>query len=114
LRAADAQHWADCSPATESDAAHPLRSLIPGLIAVSAHQPQDLEAARRIGADFAVLGHVFDTPSHPGVPGMGRDGFATLTDNAGLPVFAIGGQSAATLADARRHGAHGIAGIRGV
>jgi 8-oxo-dGTP diphosphatase len=27
-------------------------------------------------------------------------------------VFAIGGQSAKTLADARNHGAHGIAGIR--
>jgi len=29
-------------------------------------------------------------------------------------VLAIGGQSAATLAQAREHGAHGIAGIRGL
>lgn len=82
------------------------------LIAVSAHDAEDLAAARTLGADFAVLGHVLDTPSHPGVPGMGWTRFAQLRENAGLPVFAIGGQSADTVADAARHGAHGISGIR--
>ncbi|NYT82392.1 Nudix family hydrolase [Alcaligenaceae bacterium] len=114
LRAADARDWAARKPGSDSDAVHPLKSLVPGLIGASAHQAADLEAARAVSADFAVLGHVLDTPSHPGVPGMGWAGFAKLAENAGLPVFAIGGQSAATLADARRHGAHGIAGIRGV
>ena len=47
-----------------------------------------------------------------GDPGMGWTRFASLAEQAGLPVFAIGGQSAKTLADARNHGAHGIAGIR--
>jgi 8-oxo-dGTP diphosphatase len=85
---------------------------IPGLIAVSAHDAADLDVARALNADFAVLGHVLDTPSHPGEPGMGWLRFAALAGPAGLPVFAIGGQSEATLADARQHGAHGIAGIR--
>ena len=85
---------------------------IPGLIAVSAHDAADLDVARALNADFAVLGHVLDTPSHPGEPGMGWARFAALAGPAGLPVFAIGGQSEATLADARQHGAHGIAGIR--
>lgn len=82
------------------------------LVAVSAHDAEDLAAARTLGADFAVLGHVLDTASHPGVPGMGWARFAQLREEAGLPVFAIGGQSADTVADAVRHGAHGIAGIR--
>jgi 8-oxo-dGTP diphosphatase len=82
------------------------------LVAVSAHDADDLAAARALEADFAVLGHVLDTPSHPGVPGMGWARFSQLRETAGLPVFAIGGQSAGTMADALRHGAHGIAGIR--
>jgi 8-oxo-dGTP diphosphatase len=82
------------------------------LVAVSAHDADDLAAARALGADFAVLGHVLDTPSHPGIPGMGWARFSQLRENAGLPVFAIGGQTAGTMADALRHGAHGIAGIR--
>jgi len=84
------------------------------LVGVSAHCAQDLAAARALDADFVVLGHVLDTPSHPGIAGMGWERFAALAAQAGLPVFAIGGQSPATMAQARRHGAHGIAGIRGI
>ncbi|SHH21379.1 Nudix family hydrolase [Pollutimonas bauzanensis] len=83
-----------------------------GLLGVSAHDAEDLLAARALNADFAVLGHVLDTPSHPGRPGMGWERYAALAGQASLPVFAIGGQSAATVKTARRHGAHGIAGIR--
>ena len=85
-----------------------------GLIAVSAHDAADLQAAQSLAADFAVLGHVLDTPSHPGQPGMGWDRFAALAADAGLPVYAIGGQSATTQDMAWQHGAHGIAGIRGL
>ncbi|OWT58995.1 Nudix family hydrolase [Candidimonas nitroreducens] len=83
-----------------------------GLLGMSAHDAADLALARELGADFAVLGHVLDTPSHPGEPGMGWERYAGLAGGAGLPVLAIGGQSEATLDEARRHGAHGIAGIR--
>jgi 8-oxo-dGTP diphosphatase len=71
-----------------------------------------LHAARRLEADFAVLGHVLPTPSHPHEAAMGWAQFAELANGAGLPVFAIGGQSADTLTEARQQGAHGIAGIR--
>ena len=82
------------------------------LLGVSAHNADDLKTARSLGADFAVLGHVLDTPSHPGQAPLGWEGFAGLAFEAGLPVYAIGGQSAATLPAARQHGAHGVAGIR--
>ncbi|WP_397473911.1 thiamine phosphate synthase [Pusillimonas sp.] len=82
------------------------------LVGVSAHNAKDLEIARTLHADFAVLGHVLDTPSHPGQPPLGWEGFSSLAFAAGLPVYAIGGQSAATLPVAKQHGAHGIAGIR--
>jgi 8-oxo-dGTP diphosphatase len=82
------------------------------LVGVSVHTAADLPLAHAAGADFVVLGHVLETPSHPDRPGMGWDRFAAIASQAALPVFAIGGQSADTMEEAKRHGAHGIAGIR--
>ena len=45
---------------------------------------------------------------------LGWEGFVAGNRDAGIPVFALGGQSTATVSHALRHGAHGIAGIRGV
>jgi 8-oxo-dGTP diphosphatase len=95
--------------------AQPARAAAPQarrLTGVSAHSAEDLMRAQLIKADFAVLGHVLETPSHPGQAPMGWAEFTRLALDAGLPVFAIGGQSANTLDAARQHGAHGIAGIR--
>ncbi|MGB3289160.1 MAG: Nudix family hydrolase [Burkholderiaceae bacterium] len=114
FRAVDAQaRLASTTSSAKQDTASSADQTRPtGLIGVSAHDAAGLAAARTLGADFAVLGHVLDTPSHPGQAGMGWEKFTQLAAQAGLPVFAIGGQSAATQAEARRHGAHGIAGIR--
>lgn len=83
-------------------------------IGVSAHNASQLERARALGANFAVLGHVLATESHPGDAPLGWEAFARLNEEAGLPVFALGGQSEAQRGVARAHGAHGIAGIRGI
>lgn len=85
-----------------------------GLLGVSAHNAEELKRALKLDADFAVLGPVLDTASHPDAPTLGWDEFARLNLEAGLPVYALGGQSAETRATALTHGAHGIAGIRGV
>lgn len=82
------------------------------LLGVSAHTKADLEMANKLNADFAVLGHVLETPSHPDQPAMGWQAFTRLASQAGMPVFAIGGQSMATMNTAQEHGSHGIAGIR--
>lgn len=82
--------------------------------AVSAHNADDLSRARALDAEFAVLGPVLDTASHPGASTLGWDGFEKLVGSAGLPVFALGGQSDDTEQIARTYGAHGIAGIRGL
>ena len=84
------------------------------LVGVSTHDPAQVMHARQMGADFAVLGPVYETPSHPGRASLGWSGFEKSIRDAGIPVLAVGGQSAASLHDARRHGAHGIAGIRGL
>lgn len=81
---------------------------------VSAHGHAEIVHARDLGADFAVLGPVLATASHPEQAPLGWPGFAAGIRDAGMPVYALGGQSPATLAEARLHGAHGIAGIRGL
>ncbi|MGE4337871.1 MAG: Nudix family hydrolase [Pigmentiphaga sp.] len=83
-----------------------------GLLGASCHSADDLARARQLEADFALLGPVLPTATHPDHPGLGWEAFAELNAKAGMPVLAIGGQSSATLATARQHGAHGIAGIR--
>lgn len=83
------------------------------LLGVSTHNLADLNQARKLEADFAVLSPVLETASHPGTPGIGWEKFAQLNSQAGLPVYALGGQSDDTLAQAKSVGGHGIAGIRG-
>lgn len=82
------------------------------LFGVSAHSDDELEHAVSIGADFATLGTVCATRSHPGGRLLGWDGFEKLAQDAGLPVFAIGGVGPSEIERARQSGGQGIAAIR--
>ena len=84
------------------------------LVAASCHDAIELAAAQALGCDFAVLGSVAPTSSHPGGPVLGWDGFALLREAVSLPLYAIGGLGPDDIAMARRHGAQGIAAIRGL
>ena len=79
----------------------------------SCHDAVELERAEKLGLDFVLLGPVSATPSHPGAATLGWKRFADLIQDYSLPVFAIGGMHAAYLEEARRHGAHGVAMVRG-
>ncbi|RPE79514.1 Nudix family hydrolase [Vulcaniibacterium tengchongense] len=83
-------------------------------LAASCHDEAELRAAQALGCDFAVLGAVRPTASHPGAAGIGWDGFAALREHVSLPLYAIGGLGPGDVAEARRHGAQGIAAIRGL
>lgn len=82
-------------------------------LAVSCHDREELARARALGADFAVLGPVRPTRSHPGVPGQGWDWFAGNALSSGLPVYALGGLGPDDRATAWQSGAQGVAAIRG-
>ncbi|MEX0643834.1 MAG: thiamine phosphate synthase [Parvularculaceae bacterium] len=72
-----------------------------GILSASCHSAEELERAAAIGADVAILGPVFATPSHPGAAALGPARFTALAADAALPVFAIGGvdeTNASTLA----------------
>ena len=83
------------------------------LAAASCHTVQELGHAMAIGLDFAVLGPVKATPTHPDVSLLGWDGFRRIVEGASIPVYAIGGLGPRDMDDARAAGAHGIAMIRG-
>lgn len=82
------------------------------LVGASCHERRELEQAARLGLDFAVLGPVKPTATHPGDAGIGWENFATMITGLPMPVYAIGGLSSADLPDALAAGAQGIAAIR--
>ncbi|MFT3763109.1 MAG: Nudix family hydrolase [Pseudoxanthomonas sp.] len=82
------------------------------VVAASCHDAVELEAAQRIGCDFAVLGPVRETATHPGARPLGWEGFAALRESVSLPIYAIGGLSPGDVDAARGQGAQGIAAIR--
>jgi 8-oxo-dGTP diphosphatase len=78
----------------------------------SCHGAAELQAAAAAGADYAFLGNVLPTASHPGQPGLGWQAFAALVADLPLPVYAIGGLGPGDLEAAWDAGAQGIAAIR--
>jgi thiamine-phosphate pyrophosphorylase len=79
----------------------------------STHAPAEAVAAAADGADYVVLGPIYQTPSKAayGAPlGIGALGAARVP----RPVVAIGGIGPETVAALRAAGAHGVAVIRSV
>ena len=83
------------------------------MAAASCHDAGELARAMALELDFAVLGPVKPTASHPQAAPLGWERFAELARGASLPIYAIGGLRPADLEVAWRAGAHGIAMISG-
>ena len=82
------------------------------LIGVSTHTFEEASAAERGGADFAVFGPVFETPSKReyGSP-VGIEALRQVTTSLTIPVLALGGIDLTNFRDALKAGAAGVAGI---
>ena len=95
---------------TGSMPADVARRLLPAgtLIGVSTHAPGEASA----GADFALFGPVWATPSKTGA--QGEDRLREAVRAAAIPVLAIGGVTAERIAAARAAGAAGVAVIRAI
>ena len=84
------------------------------LIGVSTHSTAEAHAARVGGADFAVFGPIFDTPSKRDYgPPLGPSALAeTARAVAPFPVLALGGVTLENAYHVFRSGAQGVAAIR--
>lgn len=83
-------------------------------VAASCHNEGELRQAEAIGVDFVVLGPVGKTPSHTDQAPIGWKQFVQLREHVSLPIYALGGLRPGDHDTARRHGAQGIAAIRGL
>lgn len=82
------------------------------LLGASCHTEGELAMAAALGADYATLSPVQETASHPGAVTLGWERFGEMLRGIDLPVYAQGGLGRNDLAEARRRGARGVAGIR--
>lgn len=80
----------------------------------SVHSVDEAIEAEHGGADWLVVGHVFDTASHVGAPGRGPDFLSGVAARVNIPVLAIGGVTPARVGGLLDGGAHGVAVIRGI
>ncbi len=83
------------------------------LVGASCHSNDSLRRAESLGVDFAVIGPVKATPTHPKAKLLGWDGFGAIALHTAIPVYAIGGLTRVDFEAAWSHGAHGLAMIRG-
>lgn len=90
--------------------ARPLPSGL--LVSAACHDSDQVRHANHIGADLLTISPVLPTATHTTAEPLGWPRFRELSALTTIPVYALGGMTADTLANACEAGAHGIAAIR--
>lgn len=100
---------------TQSLPANVARRIVPEnfLVGVSCHSLEEALEAQSAGADYIVLGPIFETPSKIAFgPPLGLEKLREVTARVKLPVLALGGITVERVRPCLEAGATGIAGIR--
>ncbi len=100
---------------TRSMPADLVRSLTPAefLLGVSCHSLEEAKSAQAAGANYILLGPIFETPSKlPFGPPLGLSILRKVTQESSIPVLALGGITPDRVSQCLENGAAGIGGIR--
>ena len=85
------------------------------LIGISTHSVEEARVAEAEGADFIVLGPIFDTPSKRAYgPPLGIQILQETSRTLHLPIYAIGGITPIRIPDVLSSGAYGVAVISSI
>ena len=84
------------------------------LVGASVHSLEDAVAAEMEGADYLLLGTIFETRSHPGAPPAGPGLVSRVVGAVRIPVIAIGGIGADNADSVMAAGARGVAVITAI
>ena len=79
------------------------------LVGASCHSRAELADAIDLDVDFAIVGPVHSTPTHPDAATLGWTAFEEVIAGTRVPVFAIGGLRQSDVSAAIDRGAHGVA-----
>jgi thiamine-phosphate pyrophosphorylase len=82
------------------------------LVSAACHDASQVRHASEIGVDLLTISPVLPTATHTTAVPLGWSRFRELVALTSVPVYALGGMSLGTLAQAREAGAQGIAAIR--
>lgn len=95
--------------------AETVRAIVPPgfLVGVSCHSLEEAKAAESAGANYLLLGPVFETPSKLAYgPPLGLDRFGQIAAQIKTPTLALGGMTIERVKPCLEAGAAGIAAIR--
>ncbi|RMH09436.1 MAG: thiamine phosphate synthase [Nitrospirae bacterium] len=85
------------------------------LLGFSGHSVADMVSGEEEGADFGVIGPIFDTPSkRPYGPPLGLAVLEEASRRCRIPLYAVGGVTPQRVKDVKQAGAYGVAVIRAV
>ena len=84
------------------------------LIGDSTHSVYGVTADEGAGADFVVLGPIFQSLSHPDRDPLGLKSLEQITSRLKIPIFALGGITPENASKCLRAGAAGVACIGAV
>lgn len=60
-------------------------------VGVSVHSIEEAKIAEELGADYLLVGHIFETECKKGIKGRGLEFLRSLYRNVKIPIIAIGG-----------------------
>ena len=85
-----------------------------GIIGLSTHSPEQLDAAQTAGVDYISAGPVWETPTKEGRPAAGLELIEYAAGHSKLPFFAIGGIDPQNAAEVVAAGAPRICVVRAI